>query len=64
MFCPLCNNTHTHLLTISNNFNKKKSYYKCSNCHLIFLDPNNLLNEEDEKKRYLLHENNINDCGY
>lgn len=39
-------------------------YFDCSGCGLIFLDPKQRLNSENERERYLLHENASDDLGY
>lgn len=39
-------------------------FLRCPVCHLIFKDPALHLSAADEKKRYELHENNIDDPAY
>lgn len=39
-------------------------FHYCSGCEFIFLDPRFRLNKEEEKARYELHENSIEDEGY
>ncbi len=57
--CPLCN-------SVSNLFfeDKRRSYFKCTGCLSVFLDRNQLPGREKEKKRYLEHNNDVNDPGY
>ena len=43
---------------------RRKSYYKCEKCHGISLGKNDFLPNEEEKKRYLEHNNNIEDIRY
>ncbi len=54
MKCPLCD---SNAIVFEN-------FYRCPECHLVFKDFNNHLNENDEKNRYLLHENDRIDKGY
>lgn len=60
MLCPLCHNTqHTHFHT-----DKKRAYYQCSACKLVFVPPEYHLSSAEEKQIYDLHQNNLNDKGY
>lgn len=43
---------------------KNKRYYRCSLCLGVFLDPACYLSKEDERKRYLEHNNDIEDYRY
>ena len=43
---------------------KKRNYYQCTNCYSIILNPGNYVSPEEEKARYLQHNNDINDPGY
>lgn len=54
--CPLCK-THSKEQIL-------KHYYRCDNCDLRFLDPSQYLNTNDEKHRYLLHNNDIHSLDY
>lgn len=59
MNCPLCNHC------VSNKFEKnKKNYWICEKCFLVFLDPSFRLSHDEEKERYKLHENFIENPGY
>jgi len=58
--CPLCNNLQTY--TFSQD--KKREYFRCRNCHIIFVPQIYHLDNEKEKKRYDLHINNSNDKNY
>lgn len=42
----------------------KLSYFHCKSCDLIFLNPEQRLDHQQEKQRYLKHENNVLDLGY
>ncbi len=58
-YCILCN-SETDL------FYKDltTSYYKCRNCFSVFMYPGCFPNPEKEKKRYELHNNDVNDIRY
>ncbi len=58
--CPLCYSHQINLFTQD----KKREYFRCSQCDLIFVDRNCLLSSEDEKAIYDYHENNIFDANY
>lgn len=57
--CSLCN-SKTNLFNESRN----KKYYKCQNCFSIMLDPLDYVSMEEEKARYLTHNNDIHDIRY
>ncbi len=60
MICPLCSS-----IDIQDFFkDKRREYFKCSSCSLIFVDRDCLLSKEEEKERYDLHDNTINNSGY
>lgn len=56
--CPLCN-TKASLF-----YKDTQTYYKCCNCYGIFVDKDELPNEESEKERYELHDDDTEDLGY
>lgn len=58
--CLLCNKTDTILYFKD----KDRTFCKCLTCGSVFLDPSSLPNTLEEQKRYLQHENNIEDKGY
>ncbi|MCF7872976.1 MAG: class I SAM-dependent methyltransferase [Candidatus Omnitrophica bacterium] len=41
-----------------------RKYFYCRNCSALFLSPANYILPEKEKKRYLEHNNDVNDSGY
>lgn len=41
-----------------------RHFYRCDACNLVFLDPAERLNEQEELERYKLHQNNDQDQGY
>ncbi|MCG9973121.1 class I SAM-dependent methyltransferase [Christiangramia crocea] len=59
MLCSLCNST-------TRNFEifKEREYLQCVNCKAILLSPESYLSPQEEKFRYRLHNNDINDPGY
>ncbi|MEN8187525.1 MAG: class I SAM-dependent methyltransferase [Bacteroidota bacterium] len=57
--CPLCSG-----ISLIFDISGKQHYYLCENCKGIFLDKDHLLDRSEEKDRYYLHENHINDQGY
>jgi hypothetical protein len=58
--CPLCLNVGSHLY----HEDKKRQYFQCECCSLVFVAPESLLNREQEKAHYDLHENEVMDEGY
>lgn len=58
--CPLCHSVNTSFFTNAMN----RDYFLCSKCKLIFVPKGFLLDSTEEKKRYDLHENSIEDIGY
>ncbi len=60
MKCPLCKSTNTHFFVK----NTERAYQKCSNCEFIFVPSSFFLNKFEEKNRYNLHENFIENIGY
>lgn len=58
--CPLCGseeNAHFYQ-------DKKRDYWRCQQCALVFVDAVFHLNPDEEKAVYDLHENNPHDEGY
>lgn len=58
--CPLCNHpkiSHFHR-------DKKRDYWRCKNCHLVFVNQQQQLDLATEKAIYDLHQNQANDLGY
>jgi 2-polyprenyl-3-methyl-5-hydroxy-6-metoxy-1,4-benzoquinol methylase len=43
---------------------ESRQYYICQNCQLVFVDPLNRLNAEQEKAEYDKHNNSPNDLAY
>jgi len=59
LICPLCLNTGKTIFE-----DEKHHFYECSICKGIYRDSNELLDKHEEKDRYYLHQNHINDFGY
>ena len=60
MICPLCSNTDSKLF----HKDKRRDYFQCQKCRLVFVPDSFILSAEDEKVEYDKHENNIHDQGY
>lgn len=60
MKCPLCNNESVNAFSED----KRRVYFKCSNCSLAFVERSKLLSQSEERKRYDLHDNTLNNVGY
>lgn len=56
MLCPLC---QTELIN-----QKDIDYFDCSHCRALVKKPNLYLSEQEEKERYLTHNNDVNDFRY
>lgn len=60
MQCPLCFFTqNTHIQSV-----RARNLYMCSACKLVFSPPDFLLEKDEERERYLEHENSIEQPGY
>lgn len=58
--CPLCRGQ-----SIADFYqDRRRAFFRCGLCTLIFVDPENLLSAEEEKARYDAHENSPGDNGY
>ncbi|BDY06922.1 class I SAM-dependent methyltransferase [Ferrimonas sp. YFM] len=60
MHCPLCQ----HHQTQHYHQDKKRHYFQCARCELVFADPNALLPPSAEKHQYDQHQNDPADQGY
>lgn len=62
MECRLCLNRQTEIFYTD----EKRSwqYFFCPNCDFVFRDPVTYLEPDTEQKRYLTHNNSIEDPGY
>ncbi|MCB0350314.1 MAG: class I SAM-dependent methyltransferase [Bdellovibrionales bacterium] len=59
--CPLCQCSTTQPYCISD---IQRSYFICKTCSLVFAEPHTALTPQDEKSRYNLHQNNLEEKGY
>lgn len=59
MPCSLCNCATRKFEVIQD-----REYVQCTGCKAILLSPNNYLSPQEEKFRYSLHNNDVNDAGY
>ncbi len=57
--CPLCTGESKLFFE-----DVKFVHYQCQTCRSVFLDPELRLNSEEEKQRYLNHNNDVNDIRY
>lgn len=58
--CPLCTNSATELF----HRDRKRSYFLCPQCDLVFVPPEFHLTPEEEKARYDFHRQDLTDSGY
>ncbi|MCL9782887.1 methyltransferase domain-containing protein [Vibrio sp. S4M6] len=58
--CPLCQSTDTRHY----HSDKRRDYFQCFDCQLVFVDPKQRLAPAEEKAEYDLHENDASDIGY
>lgn len=56
--CPLC------FFTSNLFYQDEKRYFRCPECDAIFLDPSQRQSYDEEKQRYELHQNDVEDLGY
>ncbi len=61
MTCPLCSTTGKTTLFYKG---KRRDYFQCLTCSLVFVDPDHFLSKTEEKKIYDLHQNSPDDKGY
>ena len=62
MNCPLCSISAQlyHIHTVR----EDQQYFRCPECQSIAMHPQHYLTHEEEKARYLTHNNDVNDPGY
>lgn len=63
-FCPLCLEQAPFFYQKTDPHLALRQYFRCPNCQLIFLSPDQRLDRDQEKSIYAHHENNPNDAGY
>lgn len=68
MNCPICStSTKTTIpsqLYYTHTLRNNQRYYRCPDCHSVAMHPEHYLSREDEKARYLTHNNDVNDPRY
>lgn len=57
--CPFCNSSLVNIYDI-----KQKKYVFCTNCGGIALEKSFFSSDIEQKNRYILHENTLNNIGY
>ena len=57
--CPLCGSQGKPFFS-----DKRHRFCSCDSCRGIYRDREQVLNPEEEKNRYLLHQNHLGDTGY
>jgi 2-polyprenyl-3-methyl-5-hydroxy-6-metoxy-1,4-benzoquinol methylase len=62
MKCPLCVGVHLNVVAHENW--SEPHHFQCLDCDLIFLDTKSRLAPDQEKIRYGLHQNSLQDSGY
>lgn len=63
--CPLCFQSNSDSLQLPRHGNQGRvEYFDCSQCGLVFLNPNDFLEPHDEKARYDQHNNSARDPRY
>ncbi|MGQ1889380.1 class I SAM-dependent methyltransferase [Thermophagus sp. OGC60D27] len=60
--CPLCNSICDATQPIAEF--RERTFYKCGQCHLIYVHQDNLPSKKEEINRYLQHNNSIEASGY
>ena len=60
MICPICLGTNIFSFRLIGSI----EYFRCKTCLGLFIDPKNRLSPEEEKERYSLHNNDIDDPEY
>ena len=58
MDCIICGSSNLELLDIQD------KYYHCNDCEVIFIDPEEIVEADEEKERYEGHDNNHQNEGY
>ncbi len=58
--CSLCQHSQIQIFCSD----KRRAYFQCQQCFLVFADRTSLLTAEQEKAQYDLHQNQLDDPGY
>lgn len=59
MNCPLCDHPSNHFYSYDS-----REFYFCTNCFSVFLDRKDYVSMGEEKSRYEMHNNDVNDVRY
>ena len=62
--CPLCSFSDTTFFFLDVNAPHYREFYHCETCDLVFVPDRFFVSPEDEKARYLQHNNDPADQGY
>jgi SAM-dependent methyltransferase len=62
MNCPICS-TPSQLYFINTERDNQR-FFRCPECHTVAMHPQHYLTHEEEKARYLTHNNDVDDPGY
>ena len=62
--CPLCLSYESRLLFVSKRKNLERSYFECDFCGLVFVPSIYHLSLDEQRNRYLEHNNSPTDTGY
>ena len=60
MICPICSGTNVFSFQLIGSI----EYFRCKTCLGLFIDPESRLSPQEEKERYSLHNNNVEDPEY
>ncbi len=60
--CPLCHSPITDDTPYHSD--KRRDYFQCPHCNLVFVPPDSLPSSQAEKNEYTLHQNHHGDAGY
>ena len=58
--CPLCHHPDVSLFSQD----KRRAYFQCNHCRLVFVARSQMISLTEEKKIYDSHQNDVNDIGY
>lgn len=62
--CRLCNSKKTDAFITDKGTKREKLYHHCRECDFIFADERFILSPDEEEKRYVHHNNTIENEGY
>ncbi len=64
MNCIICGASNNPIIFKSRESQGGREFLQCKICELVYVDSSFFLSPEEEKKRYLTHNNNPDDAGY